>query len=370
MTQGQKDTKYLLSVIQRLLFVIIFMVTGVIFITLIAVFHPDTTTWFKKSNAQLAAEELKKASFAKWEAENKMNEEVNTLWMAADINTIADTNKKRQILYGKDLIAHTSKYLGPGGSIAQVTNGMNCQNCHLDAGTKPWGNNYGAVFSTYPKYRARSGKEEDIYKRINDCIERSLNGKALALDSKEMQAMKAYIEYIGKDVKKGEKPKGSGIFELAFLDRACDTMKGRELYMTKCRSCHQANGEGQLANDKTEYTYPPLWGKHSYNFGAGLFRLSRFAGYIKYNMPQGVTFQKPELSDEEAWDIAAFVNTQTRPSKDLGTDWPKTDEKPLDHPFGPFADKYTEIQHKYGPFKTMADEKKKQKELKEKNKPA
>lgn len=84
----------------------------------------------------------------------------------------------------------------------QITNGMNCQNCHLDAGTKVWGNNYGSVFSTYPKYRPRSGKEEDIYKRINDCFERSLNGKALALNSKEMQAIKAYIEYVGKDVKK------------------------------------------------------------------------------------------------------------------------------------------------------------------------
>jgi len=52
---------------------------------------------------------------------------------------------------------HTSKYLGPNGTVMQISNGMNCQNCHLDAGTRPWGNNYAAVLTTYPKYRARSG---------------------------------------------------------------------------------------------------------------------------------------------------------------------------------------------------------------------
>jgi thiosulfate dehydrogenase len=80
---------------------------------------------------------------------------------------------------------------------------MNCSNCHLDAGTKPWGNNYGSVFSTYPKM-GRSGQIEGISKRINDCFERSLNGSALNEEDKEMKAMIAYIEYIGKDVPKGE----------------------------------------------------------------------------------------------------------------------------------------------------------------------
>ena len=62
------------------------------------------------------------------------------------------------------------------------------KNCHLNAGTAPLGNNYGAVASTYPKIRARSGQSEDIPKRINDCFERSLNGQGLERDSKEMMA--------------------------------------------------------------------------------------------------------------------------------------------------------------------------------------
>jgi thiosulfate dehydrogenase len=235
---------------------------------------------------------------------------------------------------------------------------MNCQNCHLEAGSKIWGNNYSAVFSTYPKYRPRSGRVEDIYKRINDCLERSLNGKPLMKESKEMQAIKSYIEYIGKDVKKGVKPDGSGIIDLKFLDRPANPVAGKVIYASKCKSCHQTNGGGLLAKDKIEYTYPPLWGKNSYNQGAGLYRIGRFAGYIKNNMPQGATFSKPILSDEEAWDLAAYINSQARPTKDLSADWPKIDEKPFDHPFGPFTDGFSEKQHKYGPFKAIADEKK------------
>ena len=274
------------------------------------------------------------------------------LWVAPNIEDAQNLSedKKKQLLYGKDLISNTSKYFGPKGNVAQITNGMNCQNCHLEAGTKPYGNNYGAVFSTYPKYRARSGAIEDIYKRVTDCFERSLNGKAPAKGSKEMEAIVAYINFTGSNVEKGKKAKGSGIYELKFLDRAADPSKGKIAYMAKCQSCHQANGEGLLNDDKISYQYPPLWGKNAYNMGAGLYRLSRFAGYIKANMPFGVTYKEPQLTDEEAWDIAAYVNNMPHPSKDISKDWPKIEEKTFDHPFGPYADGFSEEQHKFGPF--------------------
>ena len=83
-------------------------------------------------------------------------------------------------------------------------------------------------------------------------------------------------------------------------------------------------------------------------------------------MPQGTTsWEKPLLTDEEAWDIAAFINSQPRPSKDLSKDWPKISGKPYDHPFGPFADTFSETQHKFGPFKPIDDFKKEQKKKKE-----
>lgn len=279
--------------------------------------------------------------------------DANELWHPAKFTDGLTENERKLFIYGKELIIHTSIYLGPKGKVMQNTNGMNCQNCHLEAGTKIWGNNYGGVYANYPKYRARSGKIEDIFKRINDCIERSLNGKAISIESKEMQAIKIYIESIGKNVEKGIKPKGTGIFELPFLDRAIDPQKGKELFQAKCISCHQLNGRGKWDENKNEYIYPPLWGPNSYNIGAGLFRMSRFAGFIKYNMPLGASIDLPQLTDEEAWDLAAYVNSQPRPSKDLSADWPKLNEKPFDHPFKPYLDTFTEEQHKFGPFEAI-----------------
>jgi len=264
------------------------------------------------------------------------------------------------ISYGRDLIANTSYYLGPEGTVAQITNGMNCQNCHLEAGTVPWGNNFGGVSSMYPQFRARSGSIETIEKRINDCMERSLNGRAIDSNSREMKAIIAYMHWLGEGVAKNHKPKGSGITDLPYLDRAADPQKGKSVYINKCQRCHGANGEGQKNAEGYGYTYPPLWGNNSYNTAAGLFRLSRFAGYVKSNMPLlEADYRNPQLTNEEAWDVAAFVNSQPRPSKIFEEDWPDISKKPADHPFGPFADSFSEQQHKYGPFKPIEQSKKK-----------
>ncbi len=301
----------------------------------------------------------KKDSDTKIETPEKKS--VVDVWIAPDTTQIKIEKNAAQIIYGRELIANTSFYLGPKGKLQHSSNGMNCQNCHLDAGTKPFGNNYSAVASTYPKFRERSGTMESIYKRVNDCFERSLNGKALDTLGSEMQAIVAYIKWLGKDVPKGEKPKGVGLTELTYLDRPADPEKGKTIYMLKCKTCHAENGEGKFNDGQLTYQYPPIWGEHSYNKGAGLFRLSRFAGYVKSNMPQNTTFDSPQLTDEEAWDVSAFVNSQPRPEKNLSKDRPKIAGKPVDHPFGPYADKFTEQQHKYGPFGPIADARKKTK---------
>ncbi|GIV44334.1 MAG: hypothetical protein KatS3mg035_1457 [Bacteroidia bacterium] len=287
----------------------------------------------------------------------------DNIWKSPDFSTI--TENKSLIEYGKELITHTAKYFGPKGSIApNTTNGMNCQNCHLEAGTKAFGNNYGLVASTYPKYRARSGTIENIEKRINDCFERSLNGKPLAPNSQEMQAIKAYIQWIGSNVKKDDNTlKGLSMKnnEISFLDRAASPEKGKSIYQQKCQSCHQPNGEGLKNDNLSEYIYPPLWGQNSYNDAAGLYRISNFAKFVKYNMPLGANHNNIMLTDEEAWDLAAFVNSQPRPHKNTPNDWPHIHEKPFDHPFGPFADPYNEKQHKLGPFQPIQEYYKKQK---------
>lgn len=276
----------------------------------------------------------------------------DSTWHAPSLylDPIQNKQERELISYGKELIMHTANYLGPKGTVTQISNGMNCQNCHLDAGTKPNGYNFSAVAANYPLFRDRSGEVESIYKRVSDCFERSLNGSAPDSISREYQAIHAYIQWLGKNVAKGTHPKGSGIKKPDYLHRAADPEKGKKIYAIHCERCHGANGEGQVNPENTGYNYPPLWGKNSYNTGAGLYRLSNFAGFIQSNMPLNEVSAHNKLTDEEAWDIAAYVNSQPRPIMKESHDWPDISKKPIDHPFGPYADGFSEQQHKYGPF--------------------
>jgi thiosulfate dehydrogenase len=272
-------------------------------------------------------------------------------WIAPDETEIPYDSNGDVIRYGKELIANTSKYLGPKGIISHLSNGMNCQNCHINAGTMNFANPFSAVGTSYPKFRNRSGRIESVEFRVNDCMKRSMNGQPLDSLSTEMRAMVAYIKWVGKDVPRGITPKGVGTLSPPFLNRAADSQKGKVVYIKLCQRCHGQNGEGALSQEGNSYIYPPLWGEHSYNTGAGLYRLSTLTGFIKNNMPyQEASWKKPKLSDEEAWDVAAYIVSQPRPAKYFSEDWPDISQKPVDHPFGPYVDSYSEIQHKYGPF--------------------
>lgn len=281
-------------------------------------------------------------------------------WTAPSPDDIPTDNNGDLVRYGKELIVNTALYLGPRGIVGAMSNGMNCQNCHLDGGTRNYANPFSAVASTYPKYRDRSGRLESIEFRVNECMQRSLNGQALDSLSYEMKAMKAYLQWIGQGVPKDIKPKGAGTTTLTFLDRAADPAKGQAVFEAKCQRCHGSNGEGTLVPGGKSYQYPPLWGQHSFNVTAGMYRLSTIAGFIKANMP----FDKPKdsavLSDGEAWDVAAFITSQQHPVKHFAYDWPNIAKKPVDFPFGPYTDSFPEIQHKYGPFGPIADRRKKQ----------
>lgn len=281
-------------------------------------------------------------------------------WKAPDTSSLPHDAAGELIRYGRSLVVNTGYYFGPGGKINSHANGMNCQNCHLDAGTKLFANSFSAVWSIYPKFRPRSGTVENLEKRINDCMERSMNGNKLDSASHEMRAMVEYINWVGKNVKKGVVPKGASVEDIGYLERAADPEKGKLAFEKNCITCHGADGAGKKNDDSVTYLYPPLWGPNSYNTAAGLYRLSRFAGFIKSNMPSLTSsHDKPTLTDEEAWDIAAYVNSMPRPEKSFRSDWPDVSKKPVDHPFGPFSDSYSETRHKYGPFKAIADAHKK-----------
>jgi len=80
-------------------------------------------------------------------------------------------------------------------------------------------------------------------------------------------------------------------------------------------------------------------------------RLLFAASFIKTNMPQGTQYGQPQVTDDEAYDVAAFVLSQARPVKThLERDFPGRWNKPVDSAFPPYVDGVSADQHKYGPF--------------------
>jgi thiosulfate dehydrogenase len=100
------------------------------------------------------------------------------------------------------------------------------------------------------------------------------------------------------------------------------------------------------------YLFPPLWGPDSFNNGAGMTRVLTAARFIKARMPLG----KPDLTDDEAYDVAAYMNSHERPQRaNLEVDFPDLKRKPVDSPYPPYADEFPIEQHRLGPFQPIRD---------------
>ena len=236
---------------------------------------------------------------------------------------------------------------------------MNCTNCHLNAGTKPYAFNYFSTHARYPQYRAREDKILSLAERVNNCIERPHSGKPIKLDSKEMTAIVCYIKWVGQNVPIEKHVKGDKPIELTFLDRPADPIKGEEIYIRECKTCHGANGEGKMKADNVCYEYPPLWGLKSYQPGSSMHRVVKAAAFIYANMPNAATsYDNPKLTMEEAFDVAAFVNDDRihkRPANNGTLNYPNFKNKPIDYGIGPYIDTFPEIQHKFGPYQPIID---------------
>jgi thiosulfate dehydrogenase len=75
------------------------------------------------------------------------------------------------------------------------------------------------------------------------------------------------------------------------------------------------------------------------------------AAFIKHNMPLGTTYATAVLSDQDAYDVAGFINSAERPQRaNLDRDFPNRLQKPVDTAYGPYADDFSPEQHKLGPF--------------------
>lgn len=207
------------------------------------------------------------------------------------------------VLLGKNIFVNTQQYAKD-----YVGNGLNCANCHLDNGRKADSAPLWGAYVLYPAYRKKTGQVDTIGSRIQGCFRYSMNGKPPALDSKEMTALVTYHYWLAKGAPTGVKLPGQGYLALPKPPLEPDITRGAEVYRNNCALCHGANGEGAQANGA--YVFPPLWGKDSFNWGAGMHRVDTAAGFIKANMPYG---RGGMLTDQQAWDVAIFMNSHERP---------------------------------------------------------
>jgi thiosulfate dehydrogenase len=280
-----------------------------------------------------------------------------TIWTVPEIATLPDNELGRLTRRGRDLITATYAHIGPevpNAASRYAGNNLACGNCHLEAGTKKFGIPLFGLLGEYPRYNGRSGQEITIEQRVDGCMMRSMNGRAMPLQAPQMQAIVSYIAFLSTGVPSGEALPGLGVGKMPELNRAADPVRGRPIYMSVCATCHGVDGLGvrrSLPTDDLGYMMPPLWGPDSFNDGAGMMRLITAANFIHFNMPHGTDYLNPQLSVEDAWDVAAYLVSQPRPHMEgLDRDYPDLLQKPIDTPYGPYADGFGPEQHKYGPF--------------------
>jgi len=201
-----------------------------------------------------------------------------------------------------------------------VGNNLRCTSCHLNDGRQPDAMPWTGVTARYPQYRSRNDAISTIEDRINDCFERSMNGSPVPNDSRDMRDMIAYLTSLSSEAAAGGTVHGQGLPAMPSL--AGDTSRGARLFASTCVTCHGEHGQGTAVA-------PALWGDSSYNIGAGMARVRTAASFIRHNMP----FGNASLTDQQAFDVAAYINSRPRPDfPGKEHDWPRGDA-PADVPY-------------------------------------
>jgi len=214
---------------------------------------------------------------------------------------------------GQDIFENTNAH---SVSAKYVGNDQTCGNCHIDAGRLAESAPLWAAWVAYPAYRAKNKKVNTYIQRIQGCFTYSMNAQGSAAgappsaDSDTMVSLVSYSYWLAKGAPTGDATMpGRGYPRLEETGQGFDPQRGASVYHAKCALCHGEAGAGVVQPDGRTI-FPPLWGPESYNWGAGMHKIDTAAAFIKHNMPLGMP---DSLSDQEAWDVAAFMNSHERP---------------------------------------------------------
>ncbi|WP_050849384.1 c-type cytochrome, partial [Bordetella pertussis] len=220
---------------------------------------------------------------------------------AAD--AIPDNEFGKVVREGEQIFLHT-----PQRAAKFVGNDLTCASCHLDAGRRADSAPMWAAYVLYPAYRAKNGHVNTLAERLQGCFRYSMNGESPPADDPTLVALQSYMYWLASKAPTGVKLAGRGYRKLPAPPQKPDYLRGKTAYAQYCAVCHGAEGQGQ--KNGRHWVFPALWGEHSFNWGAGMHQIGNAAGFIKANMPLG---QAGLLSDQEAWDVAYFMNAHERP---------------------------------------------------------
>lgn len=220
------------------------------------------------------------------------------------------------IRLGEQLVAETATH---SLTANYVGNSLNCTSCHLDNGTHQQAASFIGVATAYPAWSPREQRVITLEDRILNCFMRSCNGTRPPLGSTPSVAIAAYITWLSSDQAISQNAQGPhgprAIPALQLTGLKVDLERGKQLYRDKCADCHMPDGSG--GDDG-----PPVWGPNSFNHGAGLSKVPGLAKWLKVAMPLDQT----DLTDQEAYDIAAYINSNPRPEFRIEEHLPPADQ--------------------------------------------
>jgi thiosulfate dehydrogenase len=224
-------------------------------------------------------------------AGHRANEATGSEWPELDFSGIPAGPRGESIRLGMQVFLETPKY-----APEYVGNQLSCGDCHLQGATAAYGVPLVGAPSWFPSYSQRAGRQISLKDRIQECFVRSESGRPLPYDSRKMNGLVAFMEWISEGKPPARPSTGRGLVKLPALQG--DAARGAKIFTQDCQGCHGADGAG------VPPIIPPLWGPGAYNVGAGMNRVGKMAAFVRHNMPQN---HPRSLTAQQAYDVAAYV---------------------------------------------------------------
>lgn len=198
---------------------------------------------------------------------------------------------------GKLVFDETPKYASQ-----YVGNKLACSDCHIASGTVAYASPMIDMTGLFPMFNERVGRTISLQNRIQECFSRSEAGRPPPVDSPQIRALVAYIDYLSKDQARGQPYQGRGLAKLPSLTG--DPVQGKAVYTAQCAQCHAVDGGGVLP------MMPAVWGAKSFSDGASMDKPEIMAEFVARNMPKN---HPGTLRPQEAYDVSEYIHTMPRP---------------------------------------------------------